>query len=567
MFIKKEKIMIRNKYVSGLLGLLFLCSIFSCKKELNVGNPNLPTVDENVNNESGIIALAIGSVYINGFQKGDVWLGDSYFSLPYGYSELLADVVGAQASNQLVSTVSIPEYFILDNNSRVNTNISNVSQLRANNTRAQTGSGYNPLYYQWLNMYALNGACNKVLSIVDNITFSGEGKTKSNTIKAWCYWWKGYAYASIGSMYYSGLIVDEDGASSNNYVLKDSVIAASNKYLHMAADLLSGGISNSGDYSSVLGQLIPAFCQVGKGGVLTTDMWLRNINTLLARNILVNKLAPFVNGNPDAVIAKASTAVMTAADWNEVLTLATNGIRATDYVFTGRSAAANGFFTADGGTVAALTTGVNTSTTFRLSERFVQNLKADDKRRENNFNTATKYLDDLSFGTRYSIIDGGAGTSGVYVYGTKSTGTYELFIGPSYEENALMLAEANIRLGNTDAGLAYVDAVRTYMGAGVAAVAGTGLTEAGALKELVMERRAALVFRGLSFYDNRRWGWTYDIANGGGSYGNTFLTSASVVNTNVTINYNFMDYWDVPADEADLNPPGEGSAPIKNPNF
>jgi hypothetical protein len=557
----------RNKYVSGFLGVFLLCSIFACKKELNVGNPNLPTVDENVNNESGIIALAIGAVYINGFQKGDTWLGDSYFSLPYGYSELLADVIGAQASNQLVSTISIPEYFVLDNNTKVTTSISNISQLRANNTRAQTGSGYNPLYYQWLNMYALNGACNKVLSVVDNIPFAGDATTKINTIKAWCYWWKGYAYASIGSMYYAGLIVDQDGMINNKYVVKDSVIAASDKYLQMAAGLLSTGISSSGDYAAVLGRLIPSFCQVGKGGVLTTDMWLRNINTMLARNILVNRLAPFVNGNPDAVITKSSTGVMTAADWNEVLTLATNGIRDNDYVFTGRSAPANGFFTADGGTVAALTTGVNTSTTFRLSERFVQSLKAGDKRLANNFNTATKYLDDLTFGTRYSIIDGGSGASDVYVYGAKATGEYELYIGPSYEENALMLAEANIRLGNTDVGLGYIDDVRTYMGAGIAAVSGTGLTKAGALKELVMERRAALVFRGLSFYDNRRWGWTYDVSNGGGSYGNMFLTAASVVNTNVTINYNFLDYWDVPADEVDINPPGEGSVPTKNPNF
>lgn len=566
MFTQKKVIMISNRYIVTLLTILVIATS-SCKKELNVGNPNLPTVDDNVNNESGLVSLAIGAVYINGFQKGDTWLGDSYFSLPYGYSELLADVIGAQASNQLVSTISIPEYFILDNNTKVTTSISNISQLRANNTRAQTGSGYNPLYYQWLNMYAMNNACNKVLSLIDNIPFTGESATRANTVKAWCYWWKGYAYASIGSMYYAGLIVDDDGVVTNRYVVKDSVLAASDKYLRMASAVLSTGISSTTDYQAVLGKLIPSFCQVGKGGILTTDMWIRNINTMLARNVLVNKLAPFVNGNPDAVIAKASTGVMSTADWNEVLILAGNGIRSTDLVFTGRTAPANGFFTADGGTVAALTTGVNSSSTFRLSERLVQNFKAGDKRLTNNFNTNTTYLDDLSFGTRYSIIDGGSGASGVHIYGSKTTGEYELYIGPSYEENALMLAEANIRLGNTDPGLAFIDAVRTYMGAGIATVAGTGLTKAGALKELAMERRVALVFRGLSFYDYRRWGWTYDIDNGGGSYGNTFLTPAGAVNRNVTINYDFLDYWDVPADESDINPPGEGSVPIKNPNF
>jgi len=85
------------------------------------------------------------------------------------------------------------------------------------------------------------------------------------------------------------------------------------------------------------------------------------------------------------------------------------------------------------------------------------------------------------------------------------------------------------------------------------------------MTELVKERRVALIYRGLSFYDNRRWGRTYDIANGGGSYGNTVVTSAGVVNKNATINYNFLDYWDVPADESVLNP-STGAATM-NPNF
>lgn len=552
-----------NKYILAIL----LLSVIACKKELNVGNPNQPTTDANVNNEAGIISLAIGAVYVNGFKNGDDWLGNSYFSLPYGYSELLADVVGAQASNQLISTISIPEFYILDNGTKVTTTTSNIPQLRTNNTRAQTGSGYNPLYYQWMNMYALNSACNTVLSLVDKITFTTEGDTRANTIKAWCYWWKGYAYASVGSMYYSGLIVNEAGVGSNKYLVKDSIIAESNAWFNKASEILKTGITNEADYTTVLGHLIPSYTQVGHGGILTKEMWVRNINTMLARNILVNKLAPFVNGNPAATIAKSSTTTMTAADWTAVLTLATDGVKESDFVFTGRSAGANGFFTAAGGTVAALTTNVNTAATFRLSERFVQNFNTGDKRKSNNFNTATTYLDDITFGTRYSITDGGNGESGVYVYGSKGVGEYELFIAASFEENQLMLAEANIRLGQTELGLGYIDAVRTYMGAGVAAVTGTGLNEAGALNELVKERRVALVFRGLSFYDSRRWGWTYDITNGGGSYGNTFLTSAGDVNTNVTINYDFLDYWDVPADEIDINPAGEGSADAKNPNF
>src|SRR6516225_6298067 len=146
----------------------------SCKKDLNVGNPNQPNIQANVTNEAGIISLASGGVYINGFYNGDGWLGNSFFSLPFGYAELLGDVVGNEgASNQLISQVNVPNYLILDDLSKVdNSGSYNRTALRLNNTRAQTGSGYNPVYYQWLNMYALNGAMNQVISLASNIKFS-----------------------------------------------------------------------------------------------------------------------------------------------------------------------------------------------------------------------------------------------------------------------------------------------------------------------------------------------------------------------------------------------------------
>jgi len=260
---------------------------------------------------------------------------------------------------------------------------------------------------------------------------------------------------------------------------------------------------------------------------------------------------------------------MSSSDWQNVLNLATTGIQTGDYVFTGRTAPVNGFFSAGSGTVSAMTTGLNTTVTFRVSERLIQDFKAGDQRLANGFTDTVRYLNQVggfSFSTRYSIVSGGFGAPGVYTYGDRTPGNYELFIAGSFEENQLMLAEANIRSGNIDAGLAFVDAVRDYQGSGVAHVANTGLTQVQALQELVMERRAALAFRGLSWFDVRRWGWTYDINNGGGSYGNVVLTPANVLNTNVTINYNFLDYWDVPADETVLNPPSAGSAAVFNPN-
>lgn len=542
--------------------LIFALTASSCKKQLDVKNPNQPTIAVNVTNQAGLISLAQGGVYLNGFYNGDGWLGNSYFSLPYGYSELMGDVVGADASNNQITTIGYPDYFILDDGTKTTNGSPQIPLIRTYNIYG--GSANNPLYNQWLNMYALNAACNTVLGVMSTITLSTDA---ANTFKAWCYWWKGYAYASIGTMYYAGLIIDDANGTSNKYLIKDSIIARSDYYYNLAATTLAAIPASSSDYTSVLGQLIPSFCQTGNGGVLTTAMWTRNINTMLARNILLNKLSPFVNNNPAATITKSSTTAMTTADWNTVLTYATNGIQNGDYVFTGRSVSANYFFTASGGTAAALTTGPNTSTTFKISERYIQNFNTGDQRLATDFRMASIYKNNF-FGTRYSIKDSlQQSNTGVYVIGTKQVGEYELYIAGSYEENALMLAEANIRLGNIDAGLAYVDAVRAYQGAGVAVVSNTGLTLAQALKELTKERRVSLVFRGLSFYDNRRWGWIYDISNGGGSYGNNLYTVAGILNTNVTINYNFLDYWDVPADESVLNTPAAGSAAVVNPNF
>lgn len=556
---------IKNKFIYTASLTAILLGGVSCKDQLDVGNPNAPTVTANVNTENGLLSLAQGGVYVNGFYTGDGWLGNSYFSLPLGYHELMADNVGADASNNQVTTIGVPDYIILDDGTKQTNSSPQVGIIRSYNSRAATGAGNNAIYYQWLNMYAMNNSCNEVLSLVDNISFSGDAASKKNTIKAWCYWWKGFAYASIGSMYYSGLIEDKYGETNSNYVLHDAIINQSNTFFNQAATTL-GSVSSESDYEEILGKLIPSFTQVGNGGIPTIDMWKRNINTMLARNILVNKLAPFVNGNPNATISKSSTTAMTAADWNSVLTLATAGIQKGDVVFTGRSVASNFFFSASGGTVAALTTGVNTATTFKISERFIQSFNTGDKRLSNNFNTNTTYKNNYTFTTRYSVTDGGNGDAGVYVYGTKAVGAYEVYIAGSYEENQLMLAEANIRLGNVEKGLGYIDAVRAYQGAGVAAVAGTGLSAAKALTELTKERRVSLFGRGLAYYDNRRWGWTYDISVGGGSYGNTLVTTAGVVNKNVTINYNFMDYWDVPADESVLNPSTSGVS-TTNPNY
>lgn len=559
--------MLKNKlsYIVFILAGIALAGT-SCKKQLQQGDPNDPRLATNVNNETGLIALAVGGIYVNGFQNGDGWLGNSYFSLPYGYKELMADNIGADASNNQITTVGYPTYYITDDGVKHTNGSPSVGILRTYNILG--GSGNNPLYFQWQNMYALNAACNQIDHIAPSIKLSGDATTRLNTILAWCYWWKGYAYSEIGSMYYSGIIEDDSGSvTTHHYVPKDSILARSNYYLNLCATTLGKIDPASSDYSTVLGELIPADYQVGHGGVLTTTMWVHNINSLLARNIVANKLAPYVNGDPNATIKNASTANMSSDDWNQVLTLTTNGIQPSDFVFTCRSEAANTVFTAAGGNVAAETTGNNISATFKISVRFVANFKSTDKRLAQNFWRGKTYNNPF-YGTPYDIADSLDPTvTGVAILGNKLVGQYEVYIGPSYEENALMQAEANIRLGNTDQGLSLVDAERAYQGAGVTPVSGTGLSTADAMQEVTAETRVALFGRGVSWYNSRRWGWIYDIANGGGQFGQLLYNADGTWDTNVTVNYNFMDYWDIPADETVLNTPDASSSPVKNPNY
>ncbi|MDN3549315.1 RagB/SusD family nutrient uptake outer membrane protein [Mucilaginibacter aquaedulcis] len=550
----------KYKYLSIYFTAVILLVASSCKKQLDVKNPNSPTKDQ-AKDEPGIISLSTAAVYLNGFNGNNPsiianqnWLGDSYFSLGIGFHELLGDNISAEASNQNINVVNLPDYVIFDNGTRITNTSPSKSVLRISNARDKKPA--NMFFYEWAYMYSLNNACNQILSLVDDIKFSGDAETKKNTIKAWAYWWKGFAYSKIGSTYYAGIInnavgVGDISSSVSTYVTSAAMIEESNKNFDQASTLLSG-ITSTSDYSLVLGKLLPNFVQTGKGGILTTAMWIRNINTMKARNLLVNK----------------RTSAMTATDWNAVLTLVNNGIKSDDLVFTGRTTGTNGFFSAGSGSVAAMTTGLPKSATFKVSERLIQEYKTGDKRLAANF-TQNQYINQVggfSFSTRWQLLDAnGVDKGGVAVLSDKTPGNYELFIGSSYEENELMKAEALINTGNIATGVASIDNVRNYQGAGLPALSGS-LSFEDAKEELRRERRVALVFRGIAFFDARRWGVIDDISKGGGRTNAVVLGADGVLSTHATINYNFLDYWDVPADESVVNPPAAGSAPIKNPN-
>ena len=534
-----------------------MVGLFSaCQKELDVKNPNQPTL-QSLDNENGILAYTLGGVYYNGFKytkysdgvPGYFWAG------AMGFQESMGDVVGAEAANWFMNQVGCPDLVTYDDGTKVpNPQVpaTQYTLLRNINSAAQQGS--NATFHEWVNMYDMNNACNTILGKVDKISFTGNSATKVAALKAWCYWWKGYAYSRLGSIYYAGLINNDPNTASNVFVTKEALITEANANLDKAAGIF-GGLTAGGDYDVILKAVTPDFVQKGKGGAIPPDAFVRNINTLKARNILVN----------------TPVSAMTATQWASILSLTNAGIKSTDLVLTGRTNANGDIWDPTGGTVCLKTIGTSTAATgtYKVSERLIQDYKTGDKRLANNYIQGTAWVGNgdrgNSFNTRWVVKDNGAGMPGVIVYGSKANpGAVEFYLAGTYEENDLMKAEAKIYSGDIEGGLALIDAVRTYQGAGLTAVAGTSLNLVQAKEELRRERRAGLAWRTLAFYDARRWGI---IDKGGpGRTGCVVIDKVGkVVYTNATINYNFLDYWDVPDNELALNPAGSGSAPTKNP--
>jgi len=541
-----------KKYISIIA--LAALSFQSCKKDLTIENPNQPT-PATLNNEAGVVAFATGGIYITGFRSlkftdgvfGPFWSG------ALGFHEMMGDVVGADAANAFLNQLGCPNKVTFDNGTVVlNPNSPNTQYalVRQANTNQQGANNF--LYYEWAYMYNLIGSCNLLLEKADAVSFSGDAASKKAAIKAWAYWWRGYAYSRLGSTYYAGIINNTSLATNGNYVTKEAIITEANRNLDLAVTTANGAPSATA-FTEMLAQIIPSNFQAGKGFATTPAQLARNVNTLKARNILVNK----------------TTATMTAADWASILTLANTGINSSDNVFTVRTDAVGNLYTSGQFVMGRTQSVAPGGATYKLSERWVQEFKTGDKRKDQNVKIGVPYLGQSDRGnahfTRYALLDGGNGLAGVAIYANTSPSAYELYAAGNYEENELMKAEALINTNQIEQGLTIIDAIRNLQGAGLPAVAGTSLTLAQAKEELRRERRIVCAFRGLSFYDARRWGVINPVAQGGGRTGAVLVSSTGAVSTNGSIEYGFLDYWDVPGNELTYNPAAAGSAPVVNP--
>ena len=328
------------------------------------------------------------------------------------------------------------------------------------------------------------------------------------------------------------MLTNEYNTLSNNYQSHEAVIAEANRIFEQAKTILATIPESDVTYSTLIDAFIPSQFKVGNGGIITPQMFIRNINTYMARNLLVSKYASGLN----------------SADLSQIKTLVDNGIQQGDKIFTIRSLA-NGelcFVQETAWSPYRVLVGWE-----NVSERLIQDFKAGDNRFTRNFVRRSSALFNprdrgYGIGTSYGFIDGGD-------YASTTAGTVELPFAGTYEENQLMLAEVKIRNNDIEGGLAHIDAVRTYQNAQLPAVTGTGLNQADALEELRKERRIGLFLKGTAFYDARRWGILKPVSEGGGRRGANVVVEARGTVEPCTIDYQYIEWFDVPAAETDFN--------------
>ncbi|WP_343744749.1 RagB/SusD family nutrient uptake outer membrane protein [Chitinophaga sp.] len=516
--------------------------LFSCSKSsLDLVNPNEPTPLV-LKSEEGLIRGALG-IY-NKF-------GLEFWWLALANHDVMGDSYTISAGNFSWRWVNQVSKITLSDGTVVTPpqGGSQGNELKARNDRSFGND--NAFYNEWAALYLVNNQANLLLNVTsqNDLALTGSAddiETKKALVRAFAYWWKGFAYSRIGSIYIAGVQADKfvDGTlATNDFLAHDAIVKLGNDNFDACVAELNK-IKSPSAYNALFKRIIPDFTATGKGGVISPDEWKRHINTYKARNLLANK----------------KVAQMTSADWTNVLTLANAGIGKDDKIFTMRSADVNDLVEIDAWAPARLQMGWD-----NVSERFVQDIKQSDARFTRNIDGpygayGNERNRGLQYATRWYLNEISAGGD----WASTTTGLAELPVGCSYEENELMIAEANIHLGNIDEGLKHVDNVRDYQKSGLAHVAGTGLSQEQALEELRRERRVGLFLKNVAFYDARRWGVTAPAAQGGGRKHAWVVKADGKLDADATIEYNYLDYWDVPQNELDFNTPSAASAPVKS---
>jgi hypothetical protein len=536
----------------------------ACKKDiLQLPNPDLPTPQGSLVTEAGIDDFAQGIFYkwiaTDPGATGNI----NFFDIAWYMESNMGDEDFTPYSNygsrypMNISSITLPPPY----NTVINNPSGYATQLNIlENFDTRSAGDGNSILYEWDCFYFVNAQANTLLQALNNpaLKFTGDAATKKKLLQAWAYYWKGYSYSKLGSMYLSAVIDDSPdstskGLTSDVYVAHDSVISAANRNFNQAASIFASITENS-DYDTTFKAIIPSFNLPNQ--VITPSMWVRQIQSFEARNYLANH----------------KVANMTSTDWNTIQNLAAGGMTQNDFTLQWGMAPAGLPDLSKYGFIfhpLMLHTNVGGQLSF-ISERLIQDMQPGDLRFTNYFEpfptgTVVNVLNrGIQFGTRYAAVDIEKGGR----YATENySGTVP--IAPTWEETALMTAEADIYLGSIDAGLKLIDQVRASQGAGLPPLAGSGISQDSAITQLHSERRIGLYLHNVSWYDARRWGITAPASQGGGRTGNIVVPGSLIGGTAAKvlpcfINYSFSDYWDVPQNELDFNPAGSGSAPTRN---
>ncbi len=488
--------------------------VTACDNALDVNNPNEPTPDI-VLTEEGLKRQATGI-----YDAGDGWLEWVFWQ----YHEHMGDNSVAPwvnfNFNRYHGNVELIVYN--DGSEWSPVNQSNDGRTQAEwlefiNDRNNSAGGFEQ---EWAWAYQVQNEANIMLNALDEgVGFLGTeavATQKEEAYRAWAHFWKGYAYSRIGLLHSQGLIVNESISSTNNdYVTRQEIIAESQRQFDLALQTISS-------FDAIAADVVPAIFPTN----LTAASMEQNINTLKARNILLSKFRD----------------ELTNADFTEIKALAENGLTSNAGAF---------LIDTDNATFNNTVTypwrmaNLWSAPSARLVQVMNKNGDARSARFVNNgFATFQNRVTQPNVNTPWAALPPYSGTN---------VGDSPMFFA-SAEENELMLAEAELGLGNPNVAATHINNVRNMP-----------LQQAG-LPDLLLateqdlrdERRAALFMRGLAFYDARRFNELKSRADGGGVsdvwvYRLDSGTQQLVLEDSSTIYYNFVEFWDVPDAETDFN--------------
>jgi len=489
---------------------VLLFAPLACEEGLDVTNPNNPTPDI-VENEEGLKRLARG-LYSTGWFLGTN--GGAIEWLALQWHEHMGDNLVAPWVNWSFARTHLNVERIEFSDGTVVTPAASSADGRTQpewinfiNSREDPRGG---VEIEWTSMYRLNNESNLILQTLNSesgVEFSGDAQAKERGFRAWAHFWKGFAYSRIGNFYELGIIVDEYGETNNDYKLPSEMLEESNRQLEMALQYVSNGIG------AVIGDIQPGFFPTN----ITEASFAQNIHTLIARNKLNVK----------------KRNELTQAEWQEIKDIAENGLMNNDGAVLVASDNA---------------THLNTVTVkwrlaagwSRASTRVVQAARHNDDARGASFLDATRG----PFGSAL-FHNLNAPHGAVAPYGT--TEEFAPIYLISAEENLLILAEAELALGNPGAAASYIDQARQLQQANLDPLG------SATLEDLRRERRIGLFLRAQAFYDARRFDELQNCVEGLWVWRQ--LEDGSIeLDENATICYGFLEYIPVPDRETTFNP-------------